>query len=715
MSKSLIIVESPAKTKTLKNFLGPEFRIEASMGHIRDLPKSSLGVDIEKGFKPHYVCIPERREVIKKLKEAAEQADTVYLASDPDREGEAIAWHLREALNLTNARRIQFNEITRSAVLEGLEHAHDINLHLVNAQQARRVLDRLVGYKLSPLLWRKIKRNLSAGRVQSVAVRLICDREREIEAFVPVEYWTIVASLTPRAKKHPFDAKLIQRSGEKLTISNQQEADEILKALEGAEYVVRSIKKSRKRRSPAPPFITSTMQQEASRKLGFAAKRTMSVAQQLYEGVELGPEGSVGLITYMRTDSTRVAKEAQEEARRYIEETFGKEYVPPVARQVSRKGAQDAHEAIRPTSVRRHPDQVKGFLSPDQYRLYRLIWQRFVASQMSPAEFDVVTVDIGARDFTFRATGSTVRFQGFMKVYTEGRDDASTVADEEQPPLPEMSEGELLDLIKLTPEQHFTEPPPRYTEATLVRALEEKGIGRPSTYAQIISTIQDRRYVKLVDKKFVPTDLGFIVTDKLVKHFPKIMDVGFTAQVETKLDHIEQGTLDWVALLNEFYGPFEKDLEAATREMEWVQIKPKESDRVCPNCGRKMVVREGRSGEFLGCSGYPECRTTMPLDDALSVKCPVCGEGTVVEKRSRKGKVFYGCNRYPDCSFVTWDKPTEKPCPQCGGLLGERRFRGRLVGYRCTNPNCSYETRASEETEEAPAEPDEVAAAQAAV
>ncbi|MGC8862996.1 MAG: type I DNA topoisomerase, partial [Armatimonadota bacterium] len=561
-------------------------------------------------------------------------------------------------------------------------------------------------YKLSPLLWRKVRRNLSAGRVQSVAVRLICDREREIEAFVPVEYWTIVANLTPRTTRHPFDAKLIQRNGEKLTISNQQEAEYILEALEGADYIVKSVKKTQKRRNPPSPFITSTLQQEASRKLGFSAKRTMTVAQQLYEGVELGPEGAVGLITYMRTDSTRVAKEAQEEARRYIEETFGAQYMPHAARQVSRKGAQDAHEAIRPTSVRRHPEQIKSFLSPDQYRLYRLIWQRFVASQMSPAVFDIVTVDIAARDFTFRASGSTVKFDGFMKVYTEGKDDTTTTPEEEQPPLPPLSEGELLELIKLTPEQHFTEPPPRYTEATLVRALEEKGIGRPSTYAQIISTILDRRYVELVDKKFRPTELGFIVTDQLVKHFPDIMDVHFTAEVETKLDRVEQGDLDWVALLNEFYGPFEKDLEAALKNMDRVKIQPRESDQLCPNCGRQMVVRQGRFGEFLGCSGYPECRTTMPLN-RLSIKCPVCGEGDVVEKRSRRGKVFYGCSRYPECTFVTSDRPTDSRCPKCNGLLGERRLRGRLVGYRCTSPDCDYSIRASQDSSEDHAEADQ--------
>ncbi|MCE5321717.1 type I DNA topoisomerase [bacterium] len=691
MSKSLIIVESPAKTKTLKNFLGSDYIIEASMGHVRDLPKSKLGVDVENRFEPQYVSIPERRDVLKKLKAAAGKADSVYLASDPDREGEAIAWHLQNSLKLKDAKRIQFNEITKTAVTEALQNAHEININLVNAQQARRVLDRLVGYKLSPLLWRKVKRNLSAGRVQSVAVRLICDREREILAFVPVEYWSITAALTPQDKEHLFNAKLVLKDGEKLEIHNQQEADNLLKALEGADYVVKGIRKSERKRNPSPPFITSTLQQEASRKLGYGARRTMMIAQQLYEGIELGEQGSVGLITYMRTDSTRVAKEAQEEARDYIVKTYGSTYIPDKARQVSRKGAQDAHEAIRPTSVTRHPDEIKHFLNNDQYRLYKLIWQRFLASQMSTALFDVVSVDIEAAGMTFRATGSTIKFQGFMKVYTEGKDDDKIVADEEQPPLPSMVEGQVLDLRELKPEQHFTEPPARYTEATLVRTLEENGIGRPSTYASIISTIQDRKYVELKEKKFFPTELGFIVTDQLVKHFPAIMDVEFTAGVETKLDTVEEGNLDWVQLLSEFYGPFEKDLEEAQENMERVKIQPKESDQICPNCGRKMLIREGRFGEFLGCAGYPECKTTAPLTKPVDVKCPACGEGDIVEKKSKKGRTFYGCNRYPECSWVSWDKPTNKTCPKCGRILGERRFRGRLTGYRCTNQECDYQ------------------------
>jgi len=452
------------------------------------------------------------------------------------------------------------------------------------------------------------------------------------------------------------------------------------------------------------PFITSTMQQEASRKLGFSARKTMLVAQQLYEGIELGPDGSVGLITYMRTDSTRVAAEAQDEARAFIESQYGKPFVPEKPRQVARKGAQDAHEAIRPTQTARRPDDIKSFLNNDQYRLYKLIWQRFVASQMTPAVFDVVTADITANDMTFRAVGSTVKFQGFMKVYTEGKDDVRLTDDEDMPPIPEMEIGQILDLRKLDPQQHFTEPPPRYTEATLVRALEEKGIGRPSTYATIISTIQDRKYVELLEKKFRPTELGYAVTDQLVKHFPDIMDAAFTADIETRLDNVEEGKLNWVQLLTEFYGPFEKELAAAQQNMERVKLEPKVSDQVCPNCGKPMLIREGRFGEFLGCSGYPECKTTSPIKKKVDVKCPACGDGDVLEKMSRKKKIFYGCSRYPECSFTTWDKPTDKRCPKCNWPLGERRFRGRLTGYRCVNPDCDYEQsrgRAKEKEEQA--------------
>jgi len=741
MGKSLIIVESPAKTRTLKGFLGPSYRIEASMGHVRDLPKREFGVDVESGFTPTYEIIPERREVLKRLREAVKDAEEVYLASDPDREGEAIAWHLQQALRLKAPKRIEFNEITRQAVTQALAKPRGVDLNRVNAQQARRVLDRLVGYKLSPLLWQKVRRNLSAGRVQSVAVRLICDREREIQNFVPVEYWSITAKLTPEDRFEPFEAKLAQINGSKAEIGTEAQAEAVLADLEGARYIVAKIAEKEQKRSPAPPFITSTLQQEAARKLGFSNKRTMIAAQQLYEGVELPGAGHVGLITYMRTDSTRVAAEAQAEARRYIEKTFGKAYLPPTPRQVTKKGAQDAHEAIRPTSVLRHPDDVATSLSADQARLYKLIWQRFVASQMNPAVFDVVTVDIKAKQCTFRATGSTLKFAGFKAVYTESRDDAE-IMDEERPPLPRMTVDEQLRLLGLVPNQRFTEPSPRYTEATLVKALEEKGIGRPSTYAAIISTIQDRGYVVLEQKKFKPTDLGFVVTDYLVQRFPEIMEVKFTASVETRLDTVEVGKLEWQKLLTDFYGPFEKALgeaqwgpEGADRtcpdcgrkmvvkngrfgpflgcsgypecktiirvEREKIAaVEPKESDEVCPDCGRKMLIREGRRGAFLGCSGYPECKKTMPLDKKIGVKCPACGEGEIVEKISRKRKIFYGCNRYPECTFVSWGKPIDRRCPQCGWIIVERRWKGRLTGYKCASAECSYEERASRRREQ---------------
>jgi DNA topoisomerase-1 len=690
MPKDLIIVESPAKTKTLAGFLGSSYRILASMGHVRDLPKSKLGVDVEAGFEPSYTVIPERKQVLAELKKAAADSRSVYLASDPDREGEAIAWHLAEALNLKNAKRIQFNEITARAVQEALQHPREINTARVNAQQARRVLDRLVGYKISPLLWKKVQKNLSAGRVQSVAVRLIVDRERDIQAFVPEEYWSITARLTPFEREFPFDAKLIEQGGKKLELHNEAEAQVVLAALDGAEWKVRGIKKREQRRNPAAPFITSTLQQEAARKLGFSSRRTMMAAQHLYEGVNLGGEGHVGLITYMRTDSVHISQEAQAEARAFIEKQYGAEYVPKTPRQYkSKKGAQEAHEAIRPTSVLRRPDEVKAHLNADQLRLYTLIWQRFVASQMEAAVLDVTSVDIQAADYTFRATGSVVKFPGFMVLYTEGRDDAAE-EDESRAPLPELTVDQLLKLLGLTPRQHFTEPPPRYSEATLVKALEERGIGRPSTYATIISTIMDRGYVELAEKRFHPTELGFVVNDQLVKHFPQILDVDFTAGVEDKLDEIAEGDREWVDVLQEFYDPFETALQTAEEQMERVRREPKVTDEVCPNCGKPMLLRSGRYGEFLGCSGYPECKTIVnPKQQELGLPCPVPGcTGQLTEKRSRRGKVFYGCNRYPECSFAAWDKPTEEKCETCGYPKGERVFRGRKLGLRCINKEC---------------------------
>ncbi len=694
MAKSLIIVESPAKIKTLKNFLGSDYEVEASMGHVRDLPEKKLGVDVENDFVPTYETLKDRADVLKRLTAAAKGATTIYLASDPDREGEAIAWHLAEALKIKNPRRIQFNEITRQAVQQAIENPRTVDMDRVNAQQARRVLDRLVGYKLSPVLWKKIQKGLSAGRVQSVAVRLICEREREIEAFVPEEYWSLTATVTPQPpEKHfPFTAKLHSRGGERLEPKSEETIAGILNDLDGARYDVADVKKREQKRNAAAPFITSTLQQEASRKLGFGNRRTMSVAQDLYEGIDLGEMGSVGLITYMRTDSVRVAGEAQAEAVKYIRERYdsdpkktpGYTYAPVAPKQFKTKGAaQDAHEAIRPTSVYREPDQVARFLSSDQLRLYRIIWQRFVASQMNPAVMDVTTADIAASEghvtgapYMFRSTGSIVKFDGFMRVYTEGKD-TEEVTDEEQPPLPPLAKEQPLDLLNLDARQHFTEPPPRYTEATIVKALEEQGIGRPSTYASIIQTIRDREYVDLSEKRFYPTELGFKVNDSLVKHFPSVMDFKFTADMETKLDQVEEGKSDWVTLLREFYDPFAKQLALAGTEMESLKPAPVETEFHCKATGNVMLLRQSRYGAFLGCSGYPKCKKILKLNEdgqpaegldflcgleaqpekvpidpttlpgATGYICPE-GKGVMIQRTGRLGP-FLGCSSYPKC------------------------------------------------------------------
>ena len=752
MPKSLVVVESPAKAKTINKLLGQDYIVRSSVGHIRDLPAKKLGVDIENGFAPEYITIRGKGEVIKKIQAEAKKADAIYLAADPDREGEAICWHIAETLKRAKKPiyRVTYNEITAGAIRAAMEHPGEIDQHLVDSQQARRVLDRLVGYQISPILWRNVKRGLSAGRVQSVAVRLICEREAEIEAFIPQEYWTITANLTGKVPP-AFNAKLLQIGSEKGTIStygfpiDEARAEAIVNDAKTKPFIVKDIKKQERKRRPVPSFITSTLQQEAARKLRFTAKRTMAVAQQLYEGLNVGTEGAVGLITYMRTDSTRIAEEALEEAREYIQQTYGSNYLPKNAvRYRSKGGAQDAHEAIRPTSVARTPQSLKPYLSPEQHRLYDLIWKRFVASQMNPAILDVTTIDISAGEYLFRATGSILKFDGFMKLYLEGRDASNAESnndDESDKILPALEIGEQLDLRNLTPKQHYTQPPPRYTEATLVKALEEKGIGRPSTYAAIISTIQDREYVLKEERSFQPTDVGKLVNQLLIKGFPDILDTQFTARMEDRLDEIAEGKSDWVGVLSAFYGPFNHALEAAPAVMnEARKDMEEESDEVCDKCNSKMVIKWGRYGRFLGCSNFPECRNIKRLgeDDApppeeeptdescdkcgspmviktsraggkflactgypqcknakpinIGVDCPEANcEGYIGERRSKRGKVFYGCSNYPKCDFVAWNKPVNKECPECKApFLVEKTTKTKGHYLACNDKECGY-------------------------
>ncbi|SME93775.1 DNA topoisomerase-1 [Paenibacillus barengoltzii] len=696
MADSLVIVESPAKAKTIGKYLGSKYIVKASMGHVRDLPKSQIGVEVENDFSPKYITIRGKGSVLKELKDASKKVKKIYLAADPDREGEAIAWHLAHVLDVDekDTCRVVFNEITKQAVRDAFKNPRPINMDLVNAQQARRILDRLVGYKVSPLLWKKIKKGLSFGRVQSVAVKIILDRENEISEFVPEEYWSITAKLKTGGSS--FEAKFHQYKGEKIELKNEQQVQEILKSIEKAKFSVVDVKEKERLRHPAAPFTTSSLQQEAARKLNFRAAKTMSIAQQLYEGVDLGKEGTVGLITYMRTDSTRIATSAQEEAKQYILDKFGEAYAPETPRQYSKKAAsaQDAHEAIRPTSAMRDPESVKEFTTRDQYRLYKLIWDRFMASQMTSAVLDTMSVDIAAGEATFRAVGSKIRFPGFMKVYVEGNDDGN--ANEDDKFLPPLAKGEELAKESIEPKQHFTQPPPRYTEARLVRTLEELGIGRPSTYAPTLETIQKRGYVAIEDKKFVPTELGELLIEQTEQFFPEILDVEFTAHMEEDLDHVEEGSEDWVRVLSEFYKSFEKRLRVAEEEMREVEIEDEVSDEICEKCGRPMVYKLGRFGKFLACSGFPECRNTKPIVKDIGVTCPKCKEGHVVERRSKKGRVFYGCDRYPECDFVSWDKPSPKPCPKCGSMLVEKRNKqgGKL---QCTS--CDY-VEAIEESDE---------------
>lgn len=635
MADALVIVESPAKAKTIGKYLGNKYIVKASMGHVRDLPKSQIGVEVENDFSPKYITIRGKGSILKELKDASKKVKKVYLAADPDREGEAIAWHLAHALDLdkTQECRVVFNEITKQAVKDAFKTPRKINMDLVNAQQARRILDRLVGYKISPLLWKKVKKGLSAGRVQSVAVKIIMDRENEISAFVPTEYWSITAKLGIRDSV--FEAKFHKLNGVKRELNNESDVQEVLEAIKNAAFKVSNVKEKERQRHPSAPFTTSSLQQEAARKLGFRAAKTMSVAQQLYEGVELGKEGTVGLITYMRTDSTRISVTAQDEAKELITAKYGDKFLPETPRQYSKKaaGAQEAHEAIRPTSALREPETVKEFLSRDQFRLYKLVWERFISSQMASALLDTLSVDIAAGTATFRAVGSKVSFPGFMKVYVEGNDDGTTDEDKYLPPL---QAGDDLKTQEIEPKQHFTQPPPRYTEARLVKTLEELGIGRPSTYAPTLETIQKRGYVAIEEKKFMPTELGELIIEQMEQFFPEILNVEFTAHMEGDLDHVEEGSEDWVKVLAEFYESFEKRLSFAEEEMKEIEIEDEVSDEICEKCGKPLVYKLGRFGKFLACSGFPDCRNTKPIIKDIGVTCPKCHEGKVVERRSKK-------------------------------------------------------------------------------
>lgn len=690
MSDYLVIVESPAKAKTIERYLGKKFKVKASMGHIRDLPKSQTAIDVEHNYEPKYITIRGKGPVLKELKTAAKKAKKVYLAADPDREGEAIAWHLANSLDvdINSDCRVVFNEITKDAIKDSFKQPRPINMDLVDAQQARRVLDRLVGYNISPLLWKKVKKGLSAGRVQSVAVRLIIDREKEINDFVQEEYWTVTGQFLKG--KSVFDADLFgyatEKAPKRIEMKSEEEVKGILAQLEGNEFKVISVSKKERRRNPALPFTTSSLQQEAARKLNFRAKKTMMLAQQLYEGIDLGKEGTVGLITYMRTDSTRISEVAQNEVASLIESTYGKEYLPSKKRAAKKNtNTQDAHEAIRPTSVMREPSSIKEFISRDQLRLYRLIWERFVASQMAPAVMDTMTVDLQNGELIFRANGSKVKFHGFMKVYVEGTDD--TTEEKKNNMLPDIREGDVVLKKDLEPKQHFTQPPPRYTEARLVKTLEELGIGRPSTFAPTLDTIQKRGYVALENKRFVPTELGEVVQKLMMEFFPNILDVEFTAEMEKDLDSIEDGKIKWVKIIDDFYKDFEKQLEIAEKEMEKVEIKDEPAGEDCDQCGHPMVFKMGRYGKFIACSNFPDCRNTKPIVKQIGVKCPTCKEGNIIERKSKKRRIFYGCDRYPECEFVSWDKPLPRNCPKCEGLLVEKKLK-KGIQVQCIN--CDY-------------------------
>jgi len=744
MGKALLIVESPAKARTLKGYLGKDFQVEASVGHIKDLPKSELGVDVDNGFAPRYSVIRGKGKVVQRLKQAAKAADVIYLAPDPDREGEAIAWHIAEEIRPKRGEkpiyRVMIHEITKKGVRKALAEPGRLDPNRYNAQQARRILDRLVGYQISPILWEKVRRGLSAGRVQSVALRLVVEREREIQAFVPEEYWNLEALLEGSVPP-AFKAKLRKAEGKAIRVRTADEAEAIRARLAAETFRLARIEKKERRRGPAPPFITSTLQREAFRKFRFSARKTMTLAQRLYEGVDVAGE-PVGLITYMRTDSTRLSDDAVAACRDHIRATYGPEYLPP--KPVSyrtKKGAQDAHEAIRPTSMEYTPEKVRPFLEPDMFRLYKLVWDRFVACQMVPARFDETVFVIEAGPYEFRAAGEVMRFPGFMAVYVEGTDDEPADAESAEGKLPALTEGEVLRCLKLDAQQKFTQPPPRFTESTLVKELEDKGIGRPSTYAQILSTLRDRGYVEMKERRFVPTDLGILVNDLLVANFPQVMDVGFTAQMEAELDHVEEGKRDWRELLKNFYAPFARSLERAKEQMEDVKARQEPTDIACDKCGKPMVIRWGRNGFFLACSAYPECRNTKEFErladgtirvvegEPTGESCPECGadlvirrgrfgrfvactkypackytapvgtgvtcpqegcDGELVEKRSKRGRTFYSCNRYPQCDYALWDRPIPRECPDCGHpFLVEKTGRGGAT-VRCPRRGCGY-------------------------
>ncbi|GAA3719068.1 type I DNA topoisomerase [Salinicoccus jeotgali] len=687
MADNLVIVESPAKAKTIEKYLGKRYKVVASMGHVRDLPRSQTGIDTENNYEPKYITIRGKGPLLKELKKEAKKAKRIYLASDPDREGEAIAWHLSHALGDDKEYyRVVFNEITKEAVKESFKQPGEINQKLVDAQQARRILDRLVGYNISPVLWKKVKKGLSAGRVQSVALKLIIDRENEIRNFKPEEYWTITGLFN--YSKSDFEGKYNRLEDAKMKLKTKDDVEHVMKQLKGNDFTVDSVQKKEKKRNPSKPFTTSSLQQEAARKLNFKARKTMMVAQQLYEGIDIKKGGTVGLITYMRTDSTRISPVAQKEAVEYIEAEYGKEFIGKKPSKAQAEGSQDAHEAVRPTSANRSPANMKQYLSRDQYRLYKLIWERFIASMMAPAILDTVRMEMSNNGVIFRSNGQTIKFKGFMQIYVEGKDDEE---EELENKLPDIKEGETVVSKDIKPNQHFTQPPPRYTEARLVKTLEEQGIGRPSTYAPTLDTIQKRNYVKIDQKRFFPTELGEIVNESVTQYFPDIIEAEFTRTMEKSLDDIAEGDASWVAVIDEFYKNFEPQVARADEEMEKIEIKDEPAGEDCEKCGSPMVYKMGRYGKFMACSNFPDCRNTKAIVKEIGVTCPKCEKGQVVERKSKKNRIFYGCDRYPECDFISWDRPIGRNCPRCDHYLVETK-KGKTAKVKCTN--CDYEEKA---------------------